>query len=233
MTNSEETVIGRSQARQDRLTLIHLFSLVAPDDDVIRFTGDSPDPIHFGGNTYAALPVDISGFAWKGNTGPIRPSLTLANIPGQFDFSLDDPRLMGKRITRIVSFIEECDPPHGDGGGSCFTPECWKIDRLARLDQDQAVFDLVAEADLFGKSLPARVMLRDLCQHRYRVWDEALKRFDYTNATCPYTGNKGFDSSGHAVSLRHDHCSLELDSGCKKRFAGSLPFLGFPGIGGS
>ena len=225
--------ISRQDARQDSITLIHLFSIDLPNNKTMRFTGDADHPIQFSGEIYASLPVDSSGFAWNDKGAPVRPNLSIAYHDGGFDVGGNTASLIGRRLTRIATFIEECDPPHGDGGGSCFTPECWKIDRLTRLDGEKAVFGLVAEADLAGQSLPSRVMLRDLCQHRYRVWDETRKRFDYSQATCPYIGHETFDGDGKPVSLpQDDRCSLTLEKGCKKRFQKNLPFLGFPGIGG-
>ena len=227
------TVFSVTEARREKATLISLFSLTMADSSILRFTSDSDTVISFGGNKYAAIPVDATGFAWNDRGAPIRPSLSIANQSGLFSSQLDNPDLIGQRLMRTVTFIEECDAPLGQGGGSSFTPECWKIERLARLDADEVVFDLVAEADLDGKSLPSRVMLRDLCQHRYRIWDHELQRFDYSQATCPYVGIGGFDRNGNAVANgADDSCSLELVSGCKKRFSGVLPFMGFPGIGG-
>jgi lambda family phage minor tail protein L len=225
--------ISREKARQDHLTLVHLYALTLPSGRQLRFTNDADIPVSFGGETYQILSVSASGFAWNDRGVPARPSLTLVNDNGLFTPQLDNPDLIGQRLVRLVTFAEECDAPLGSGGGSSFAPECWKIDRLARLDADEAVFDLVPEADLEQKSLPPRVMLRDLCQHRYRVWDESLQRFDYSNVTCPYVGTRTFDGSGNPVTNGADDvCSLNLDTGCKKRFSDVLPFLGFPGIGG-
>ncbi|MCE2517637.1 MAG: phage minor tail protein L, partial [Alphaproteobacteria bacterium] len=203
-----------------------------PGRQVLRFTKDAETAISFGGKTYQVLPVVASGFAWNDRASPAPPSLSIANANGLFTGQLDHPDLIGQRVVRLVTFAEECDAPLGDGGGSSFAPECWMIDRLARLDAEAAVFDLVPEADLAQKSLPSKVMLRDLCQHRYRVWDDTLKRFDYANATCPYTAPKSFDADGNPVTGAKDQCNLTLETGCKKRFQGVLPFLGFPGIGG-
>lgn len=226
--------IDRNAARQDNVTLVHLYTLHMPIGTKLRFTSDSDKPISFGGKSYNVLPISVDGFAWNDRGAPTRPSLSIANTNGLFTGQLDHPDLIGQRVVRIVTFLDECDAPAGQGGGASFSPECWKVDRLARLDADTAIFDLVPEADLEQKSLPSRVMLRDLCQHRYRVWDKKLNRFDYSAATCPYVGTTSFDQSGKAVTDHAlDSCSLELSSGCKKRFTGVLPFLGFPGIGGN
>lgn len=225
--------ISRKHARQDHLVLVHLYALDLPSGQVLRFTNDADTPIGFAGQSYQILSVSASGFAWNDRGVPSRPSLSVVNDNGLFTPQLDHPDLIGQRLVRLVTFAEECDAPLGSGGGSSFAPECWKIDRLARLDAEEAVFDLVPEADLEGKSLPARVMLKNLCQHRYRIWDASLQRFDYTGATCPYVGGKAFDGDGNPVANGADDvCSLNLDTGCKKRFKGDLPFLGFPGIGG-
>ena len=84
---------------------------------------------------------------------------------------------------------------------------------------------------LEGLYLPARLVLRDHCQHSYRRWDATENEFDYSKATCPYTGTDKFTAAGEQTqTASRDQCSRRLMTGCRKRFAGELPFLGFPGV---
>ena len=225
--------ISRTKARADGVTLIHLFDIERPGAAVLRITGDAETSISFGGVEYFAVPLEANGFSWNSKPGPISPVLTLTRPRGLFGSSLDDGGIQGAKVTRIVTFSSECDPPVGQGGGAAFTPECWQVDRVTRLDGNQVSLELQPEARIDGMALPSRVMLGDLCQHRYRVWNPDSNAFDYTHATCPYTAVQVFDDNGDPVSDPElDQCSLRLDTGCRKRFSGQLPFLGFPGLGG-
>lgn len=224
--------ISRDLARTDGMTLIHLFEIDRPGCAMLRITGDDDVPIRFGGVEYLPAPLEASGFSWNSKPGVTQPSLTLTHPRGLFGSSLDDGGIQGAKVTRIVTFSSECDPPLGQGGGAGFTPECWQVDRITRLDGDQVSLELQPQAQIDGMVLPARVMLGDLCQHRYRIWDAEQNKFDYTHATCPYTEAAGFDDRGKPVTDRsRDQCSLRLTTGCRKRFSGVLPFLGFPGLG--
>ena len=231
MTTSSK--INRDKARADGITLIHLFEIERQGADTLRITGDSEISIGFGGTSYLPVPMEANGFSWNSRPGPTNPVLTLTRPRGLFGSSLDDGGIQAAKVTRIVTFSSECDPPLGQGGGAAFTPECWQVDRVIRLDGNQVSLELQPEARLDGMALPSRVMLGDLCQHRYRIWDAATNQYDYTRATCPYTAAAGFDKNGESVTdSAHDQCSLRLDSGCRKRFSRELPFLGFPGLGG-
>lgn len=231
MAHSE--TISRQAAREDGITLIHLYEIERSGGAVLRLTGDADTNIGFGGEAYTAVPLEAKGFAWTSKTSPGHPVLTLTHAQGLFGVSLDHGGMQGARVTRIVTFSSECDPPLGEGGGAAFTPECWRVERMSRLDGHQVTLDLQPEARMDGLALPSRVMLGDLCQHRYRLWDVEKGRFDYSHATCPYTASSCFDDQGNPVeNPAQDQCSLRLENGCRKRFSGQLPFLGFPGLGG-
>jgi len=224
--------LSREQARSPQTTLIHLFELTLPSGEILRITGHGETSIGFGGKSYTVMPVETSGFSWNGRGMPVTPTLEIDNSSAFFTIYANSGGMIGARLVRIVTLQDECDPPLGDGGGSSFTPETWMIERLVRMDRNTVVFELAPGANLDNRLLPQRVMLRDLCQHRYRIWDEQKGRFDYSQATCPYVGSEIFDAEGNtATENMRDECSLRLESGCKKRFTGTLPYLGFPGLG--
>ncbi|MGC6411279.1 MAG: hypothetical protein ACON4F_00450 [Candidatus Puniceispirillaceae bacterium] len=162
---------------------------------------------------------------------PANISLTYlrALTPAQRQRFLDQIRF--STLTRFLSFASELDSPHGTGGGSCFAPESWQVAQIAELDEAQMILELVPTLDLDRRVLPARRIMRDLCQHQYRRWDAANGAFDYEGVSCPYRGTDYFNAKGAEVqSAAEDSCSQQLASGCKKRFNGVLPFLGFPGV---
>jgi lambda family phage minor tail protein L len=157
--------------------------------------------------------------------------LYLSNSTGQFTHEIFTDRLRGNHVRRIITLADELDPPHGAGGANCFPVESWVIDRIAQLDNAVMRLELTAEASFEGVQFPQRVMLRDLCQHSYRRWRPALHDFDYTNVTCPYTNRVYFTNNGtRTTDPSQDACSFHLGTGCRKRFGGDLPFLGFPGV---
>lgn len=223
--------IGLAAARSDQLTVCELFDVSFADGSILRFTPSYPTSVSFANKPYQALPITAKGFKWSGIGASPRPLLEVSNHVGLFSAQLDNPDLIGCPVIRTLTFLDECDAPLGQGGGASFTPESWVIERISRLDESQVSIELASEADLEHMMLPARVMLADLCQHRYRRWDQSSQSFDYSHATCPYTGVGNYDSDGQAVSNSAlDQCSLRLSTGCKKRFRERYPFLGFPGL---
>ena len=228
-------VIARGAVRGETLSgLVTLFSIDL-GDETLRCLGDRVAAGHvgFGGDSYAAIPIAAKGFAWSAEGPPAHPQIELSNLTRLFDGPVAADRLRGLAVRRILTLADQLDPPHGDGGGGCFPPEQWVIERVARLDDRTLRLELAAEASLEKRRFPERVMLRDLCQHRYRRWDAAAGKFDYVDATCPYVGTRYFDEEGRRTAdPARDQCALRLGIGCRKRFDGPLPFIGFPGIGG-
>jgi lambda family phage minor tail protein L len=93
-------------------------------------------------------------------------------------------------------------------------------------------WQLSSAIDQQGVTLPGRQVLRDTCTHTYRSFNTVTQTFDYSNATCPYTGALSFGLDDAPSGASGDICSKQL-SGCKKRFGnnGNLPTRAFPGVG--
>ena len=213
--------------------LVALFTINLPDKTMLRFTTADVAAGHivFDGARYLCFPLAAKGFRWTADGPPAHPTLEVSNILGLFDQAIQTDEMRGCEVRRILTLASELAPPDGEDGRGCFPPESWVIERLARLDDRVLRIELAAAASLENRRFPDRVMLRNLCQHRYRRWDAVRQRFDYDGVTCPYVGKSYFSQAGTPVTNpEEDHCSLTLQTGCKKRFKGPLPFMGFPGV---
>ena len=224
--------IPRSQVRTPSVTgLLYLYEVVIGHREVLRLTSCPTGPISFDGQAYHSHPIEIEGLGWQPGQLSHQPQmrLSLTQLPDA-DEVLDDASAGGS-VTRLITFDTECDAPLGEGHGGCFPPETWQIDRLSHLDGEQVQFALAPIADLADATLPNRIILRDICGHRYRQWDAEAQRFSYQDVTCPYVGNRYYDATGAPrAHPSQDVCSLRLSSGCRKRFHHDLPFMGFPGL---
>lgn len=218
----------------DPAVMIELFELRFADASILRLTSDAtPDggPIRFAGNSYQPAAIKAEGLVWSAQNAARLPRLKLANTDSRFFAALEADRLTDIMVTRILTLQPELEAPLGQGGGSSFAPEGWRVNRLLRMDKTELELELASGLPLEGLYLPARLVLRDHCQHSYRRWDVAQNAFDYTGATCPYTGTDKFTTAGEQTeNARQDQCSRRLTTGCRKRFSGELPFLGFPGV---
>lgn len=229
-TNNTAANLPKHQARTASSGLVTLFE-IDTDTSVLRFVegGVTNGSVNFNNHRYSAYPLAAKGFAWSAEGPPAHPVLELSNLSQVFDRALDGNQMRGQQVRRIITLASELDQP--DAGGSCFPVESWVVDRIARLDRTLLRIELVAAASLEHRQYPARVMMRDICQHRYRRWDAARQRFDYTGVTCPYTGAQTYRADGTPTrNQSEDSCSLTIRTGCSKRFAQVMPFLGFPGL---
>ena len=216
----------------DQPGLVDLYRLSLSEGDEIRFVNDSRSDGHvsFNGETYNCVPITASGFVWGPLSHRNLPRLTLPTTAGNFQLSENSDKLIGAICKRIITLQTELDAPVGTGGGSCFAPESWEVLRIIRMDSYTAELELGPPALLLGSHLPNHQILRDICQHRYRIWDSEAGKFDYSLATCPYQSDSYFDDAGKSTNdPAADSCSRHLHSGCRKRFTSSLPFFGFPG----
>ena len=224
--------IPRHHVRTPTVTgLIYLYEVIIGTREVLRLTTAPTGPISFEGHAYHSHPIEIEGLGWQPGQLSHHPQLRLSLIDLPAATSVLEDASAGGSVTRLITFDTECDAPIGEGHGGCFPPETWQIDRLSHLDGEQVQFALAPIADLADATLPNRIIMRDICSHRYRQWDAETKRFSYQDATCPYAGPSYFDVTGAPTTdPASDICSLRLSTGCRKRFHHDLPFMGFPGL---
>jgi lambda family phage minor tail protein L len=231
--------------------VVELFQLDATDiggevysfapSPVIDADGDQAFP-SFGGVVYSVLPFTREGFAWSGS-GPLptpRLTFSLAREDGDQASAatallallgpLDD--LLGARVIRLRTLRQHLDDGDDPDADAHLGAEVYAVERKAAQTGDSVTFELRSALDHEGVTLPRRQAL-DRCQWRYRVANEAGDGFDYSRATCPYTGAGMFGLDGGAVAAPAlDRCAKNL-ADCKLRFgaAAELPFGGFPGVG--
>lgn len=114
-------------------------------------------------------------------------------------------------------------------GSAGFDDDVWWVHQKTSENKQAVTFQLASVLDVSGVTLPGRQILANCCSWQYRTWNGT--GFDYSNATCPYTGSAMFDANGNPVtSGSQDKCSLQLISGCGARYPGgvTVPFGGFP-----
>lgn len=182
----------------------------------------------YGGQTFARLPVEATGFERSGDAKQPRPKLRAANVTGLLGAllkELDD--LIGAKLTRKRTFVKYLDAVNFNGGNALADPnarfgdEIWFVDRKSSENGIFIEFELASALDLSGVKLPSRKVVQNVCPWLYR------------GAECGYTGGavaKLDDSFTNLMS--EDKCGKRVLS-CELRFGVSnpLPFGGFPGVG--
>ncbi|QIG76832.1 minor tail protein L [Rhizobium phage RHph_Y1_11] len=219
--------------------LIELFILsLAPlgVSGTLYFTNNrNPDgsPIVFGGQEYVSVDFKSEGWEFQG-TGPFpRPVLTISNVARFLSGLLYDYNdLVGARVTRLRTFAKFLDGGAEADPDKTFAPDIYVIFQKRKHTKKFIEFVLAANADQEGVMLPRRQVLRDTCTHSYRIWNPDTATFDYTEATCPYTGSAYFNENGQSVSSpADDKPNYQLSTCCKKRFGNkNLPTRAFPGV---
>lgn len=193
---------------------------------------DFEHDITWGGQLYSPLPMEAQGFELTTRGAFPQPNVTISNLYGAGNLLLDEYNgLVGADLVRILTlrrFLDDGDTP----------------DPLAFITRDKFVvaqktshtavaiaFKLATRMDVEGTQLPRRQLLRDVCSHTYRFWNSTTGAFDYSLASCPYTGDPSFDVTDAPTDPQHDQCSRTYN-GCTRRFGnGVLPARFFPGVG--
>lgn len=185
--------------------------------------------IVWNGQTYAAFPVQATGFEHNGK-GPLpRPKFAVSNVLGTISALVhlyDD--LAGCRLTRIRTLAKFLDAVNFPGGvnptadpDAEYPREVYLIDRKSAENEDMVEFELASSLDMAGVAFPSRQVIQNYCPWAYR------------GSECGYTGTEYFDTNDQVVaSLGQDVCGKRLSS-CRKRFGqyGELPYGGFPAAG--
>jgi len=188
----------------------------------------------YNGNSYIPIAFEAEGFEWNGQGSLPQPRIKVSNVNKillSAVIGVND--LLGATFTRIRTFRKFLDDGVSPDPSAIYPKEIYTITRKAVHNKIYIEFELGASIDQEGVMIPARLCLRNLCTHRYRVWDADTGAFDYTNATCPYTELASFTKTNVFTSTSsEDKCGKNLDS-CRLRFGNNpLPTRAFPGIGG-
>jgi lambda family phage minor tail protein L len=186
--------------------------------------------VHFDGQQYAPVEFASEGFAWGGEGTIPRPTIKVSNAVTFMSSALAlFGDLLGAELTRTRTFVSYLDGWPDEDGQAWLSRDVFLVEQKTRESPIEIEWRLRAKLDRNWVKLPERRILRDTCTHRYREWTGSA--FDYTKATCPYTGGDSFDYLNDTATDPNDICSKNLQ-GCKVRFpAAPLPTLAFPGIG--
>lgn len=187
----------------------------------------------FGGNDYGPIAIETEGFEWTSQGSQPSPKIRVSNVAKVIAasvISLND--LVGAKLTRIRTFRKHLDDGTDPDTTSVFPREIYNINRKSVHNKVYLEFELTSPMDQQGVQIPGRQCIKRICTQVYRTWNGSS--FDYSKATCPYTGSSYFtvtDQSTGSPTL--DSCSKQLSS-CKLRFGSApLPTRAFPGIGGA
>jgi lambda family phage minor tail protein L len=183
------------------------------------------------GNTYTPIDIEATGFQITGEGTLPKPTFRATNVTrALMPDLLAYNDLKGAIVTRWRVFSKYLDGEAGADPDAHYPEDVYKIERKAEQDKHAISWELSPLTDYEGQKLPRRKMLRDYCTLRYRR--RVSGAWDYTQATCPYTGTDYFDRQDNVeASAADDVCGKRLSS-CQLRFTGKtpLPFLGFPGM---
>ena len=187
--------------------------------------------VSFGGITYSPLPLRMEGLEKVGR-GPVpRITLVIPDIDSLMTtLMVSYKNLLGCPITRKQVFTNNLDNGPDADSSDFFGPDIYYVDRVARHAPGvEVALELASPLDIQGTALPARQVIRDVCDLTYRVWNGAT--FDY--GSCPYAGSSFWDVANNVTATASaDRCSKSL-RGCRLRYGTTvpLPMAAFPGVG--
>ena len=212
--------------------VIELFELdnTPNNGEIIRFhagTNELKQHVIWGGQSYAAFPIEAKGFELLGGKTQPRPTIKVANINQLISVLLrDHDDLLGLKVTRIKTLAKYLDATNFPNGinpdadpAQKFADEIFFIERKTSENKIFIEFELASAVDVQGMKIPKRQVIQGMCQWTYR------------SPECGYAGSPVADENDRPVNLStDDKCGKRLSS-CKLRFGtGTLPFGGFPGV---
>lgn len=145
---------------------------------------DGDTDIVFNGNTYLAIPIQITGIEFTSSGAYARPTLTIANIPNltksldtDNEAVLEDLRVAG---TAGIDAFERNDELIGTrvvyrktlksklSTGEEFPSQLYYIDRVASENNIVITFELASPMDIEGAQIPARMVIGRYCSWQYQ-----------------------------------------------------------------
>ncbi len=195
-------------------------------------TTTSGTVVYFDNQAYTPIDCEADGFEIKTGEALPRPTFSVSNISKSFQSSVNSYNdLIGCILTRKRTFTKYLDDGADPDVSAVFASDIWVIEQKTLQNKIMITWELAAYLDFQGVYIPKRQIVRDTCLHRYRVYSGAS--FDYTNATCPYTGANYFKKDGTpTVNADEDVCGRRM-SDCKLRYpnkSDELPLWSFPTV---
>lgn len=193
----------------------------------------SASPVSYGGVAFQPMDVQFEGLETSGQGAMPTPTISISNVDGIIQAVVNTwGSLNGCLLHRVRTYTRFLDGQPDADPTAFYGPDTFRVERKAVETSAMIQWELSAAIDQEGKQLPGRVVIRDTCLWRYRVWKEATGTFDYSKAQCPYVGTQAFDINDQPVAdPSKDFPSRRLGC-CKARFGANqpLPFGGFPGV---
>lgn len=217
-----------------RVTLYEL-DLTIHGLGVVRIVEGTKGPttaVSFGGQVYAPHPIKTDGWEISAGGSLPRPSFTVANLDNAFTALVEaGDDLHGGTLKRIRTYERYLDGAAEADGNSHLPIDVYELSRKSEHTREQITWQCSAAMDQEDVVLPGRIATRDYCTHTTRRWDPVANAFDYTLATCPYTG-AAKDINGVACASAVEVFSKRLETCCKARFGANavLPTRAFPGL---
>lgn len=161
--------------------------------------------IKYGGIDYQPLPIEASGFEYKGDGALPRPSIRVSNLQSRITGLLlginqvtpgnDLNGAQVKRIRTLSKFLDSDNwqngqNPYGNpdsSAGAQLPQEIYYIDRKVTENREFVEFELVSSLDLNGVKIPRRLAMQNLCQWEYR------------GKECGYSGANEFTVEGTTI----------------------------------
>lgn len=187
--------------------------------------------VFFNGIEYVQLPVEITGMEITGDGRLPRPRIKVANVGLTFIAFINAYNDgLGAKVTRVRTFKKYIDGQSEADPNAVFPSDIFYIEQKTIQNKYFIEWEIVSPLDIGNRTIPKNQVL-PYCQHRYRLFIDGV--FDYTTATCPYTGTDYFTEDGETTTSGNDSCGKKL-SDCELRFPledDQLPFKGFPVVG--
>ena len=195
-------------------------------DDIV-----SAYSIYYNGHTYLPLPIEATGFEFKGDGGLPRPTIRVANLNSNITQLLlgvnevtPGNDLNGAQVTRIRTLSRFLDGSNFESGVNPFgnpstadaaqmPQEVYYIDRKVAETRDFVEFEMVSSLDLANARAPRRLVMQNLCQWKYR------------GKECGYTGTADFTPVGQTVTYT-SAVNYTYTSGADKLLAGNTLAVG-------
>jgi lambda family phage minor tail protein L len=187
-------------------------------------------PVTWQGNVYYPIDIAATGFAQDGQGTLPRPKLQIGNATQAIAAAvISFSNLEGAIVTRFRTLKKYLDGQPNADPTAYWPADVYEIQQKTGHNKFYIEWQLASLMDCQGQKLPGRQIIRGWCSQIYRRWNGTA--FDYTEATCPYTGTGYWDALGKSCAASADQCGKK-DSDCRLRFLAPavLPRIAFPGV---